>query len=63
MNNFEKIKSMTIDEMVELTLICFFTENKEGKKIKQYLSFDGRCYHLLSEVIKANKQWLQEESK
>lgn len=62
MNNFEKIKQMNIDEMAELILICFFTQDKNGKKTKQYLGFDGECYSLLSELTKANKQWLQEES-
>ena len=60
--NYEKIKAMSIDEMCILNLIYFFTEDKNGRKIKHYLGFDGKCYQLLSELIKANKQWLNQEA-
>ena len=64
MNNYEKIKSMTIDEMAELILIRVYTENKSKNiRIPQYLSFNGNFYDLIVDTVNANKLWLKQESK
>ncbi len=62
MNNYEKIKAMTIDEMAELILLRAITEDKRNNKKPQYLSFDGSFYPLLADTINANKLWLKQES-
>lgn len=62
-NNFEYIKSLSLEEMAEFSFLEFWTESKEGKHFRYKVGFDGMPYCTLRELIQANIKWLQAERK
>ena len=61
MNNFEKIKTMTLDEMAKLLVTCI--NPYEEVADFQYLSTVlPSIYYDKDICIKETKQWLQQES-
>ena len=61
MNNFEKIKNMTIDEMAELLVTCINPYEKFADFT--YLSrVLPSVYYDENLCIKETKQWLQQEN-
>ena len=60
MNNFEKIKNMTLDEMAEM--LCYKTLNSCAFCSQNYELLGGYCPPAGKCDIKYVKQWLQQES-
>ena len=61
MNNFEKIKNMTIDEMANLLVTCI-NPYEEVADFEYLSTVLPSIYYDKDICIKETKQWLQQES-
>ena len=61
MNNFEKIKNMTLDEMAEILVTCI-NPYEEVADFEYLSTVLPSIYYDKDICIKETKQWLQAES-
>lgn len=62
MNNYERIKTMSKEDMATMCFFSFGTKGKDGTPKAYVVGLDGLCYTSAEQVYQANLDYLNREA-